>query len=454
MSDPAPHAAPEPPIHDRAVILSTGDELMTGQLQDTNARWLSARLLDLGILVVGHAAVGDDLDALVAAIQSAVARAPLVIMSGGLGPTDGDLTRAAVCAATGDAMVLDPALHAALAAMVCRRGREMTRRQARQAHRPSRATPIINAFGTAPGLHARVPSATGPIADLVCLPGPPGELRPMFEASVRGLLRPPSNRIILTRLVHAVGIAEADCVERLGDLTRRDRAPLVGVTASGGVLTIRIRHGITTQDGGAATVDALEVTVRTLLGDHALPPTPDAPEGGAAHLAASVLADLRNAGLTLAVVESCTGGLLGSLLSSVPGSSSVFMGGFITYSSTLKERLGVSRETLAAHGAVSEPAAREMAVAGLIASGAGLCLSITGVAGPGGGSDAKPVGTVHIGLAWRKGGEARISSRRFEFSGDREDIRQRACTGALAMLHFHSRAHPAGTPRLLWETTR
>ncbi len=440
-------------IHDKAVIISTGDEIMTGQLQDSNACWLSAALIEAGIMTVEHCAVGDVLDDLVAIIRRAASRAPLIIMSGGLGPTDGDLTREAICRATSDTLILDESLRADLAAKLTQRGREVTPRQQRQSHRPSRADPLPNAFGTAPGLHTRAESGG---ADIYCLPGPPGELRPMFLAQVLPKLHAPSGHAVLTRLIHIVGIAEADCVGKLGTLTQRDRVPLVGITASGGILTIRIRDEGAIP-GAAERVNDTEAHIRAILGDHALPTPSNTSMTGVEHLAAHILTALRPPGQpprTLAVVESCTGGMLGEMLTAIPGSSSVFLGGFITYANTLKESLGVNHDTLARYGAVSSETAREMAQHALARSGADFSLAITGVAGPDGGTPAKPVGTVHIGIASHMPGKAdapQIHSRHFLFTGDREDIRRRACVSALTMLHFHlTRAQP-GVPHLLWE---
>ena len=450
------------PIHTHAVILSTGDELMTGQLQDSNARWLSEQLVNVGILVAAHAAVGDDLPDLITVIQHYAARAPLIIISGGLGPTDGDLTREAICRATNDQLILDPTSRNDLADKLTRRGRGITPRQERQTFRPSRAAAIANPFGTAPGLHATIASeGDWKTTDILCLPGPPGELQPMFTRGILPLLRPPTDRLVLTRLLQVIAIPEADCVQWLGDLTKRDRVPLVGITASGGVLTVRIRYEASepnTAPGRAAAtarINTVEADIRRILGDHVLPNSGTGEESGPEHLAAHTINALRDSSVTLrtlAVVESCTGGMLGQMLTAIPGSSSVFLGGYITYSNTLKQRLGVRAQTLQSLGAVSSETARELSLCGLRESATDFALSITGIAGPDGGSDTKPVGTVHIALATKSsGGDPTAHSRHFLFTGNREDIRRRACVSALAMLHFYLRAHPPGTPRLLWE---
>jgi nicotinamide-nucleotide amidase len=445
------------------MVISSGDEIITGQLLDTNSRFLAERLMDSGILPVEHVGVPDELPALTGALRRACEMAPLVVISGGLGPTEGDLTRQALAEMSADALVLDEAAERAIAGMLSRRGREMTERQRRQAYRPSRSVCLPNAYGTAPGLHAVVPVA-GPhrSADVFCLPGPPGELRPMWEREVLPRLRPDPLHTVVTRLLHIVGIAEADCVTRLGDLTRRDRPtglPLVGITASGGVLTLRIRYeGRADRKEAQRLVDEVESLARTELADHVAAAGPGA---GGGMLARAVVEKLRGDGAStprmLAVVESCTGGMLGEMLTAIPGSSAVFVGGFITYANRLKESLGVDAEALRRHGAVSRETAEGMAACGLERSGADYCLSITGIAGPEGGTATKPVGTVHIGLAARAGLAASTGasrSRLFLFTGDREDVRRRACVSALAMLHFHMAGRKPGEPRLLWEVDR
>jgi nicotinamide-nucleotide amidase len=490
-----------PHTHDRAAILASGDEIITGQLLDTNSRWIAQRLVDRGILPVEHLTVPDDRPAIVEALRRAAAKAPLVIISGGLGPTEGDLTRAALAEATADTLVTDDAAVAAITAMLARRGREVTDRQLRQAQRPSNSVTLPNAFGTAPGLHATLRDAHGGTADVFCLPGPPGELKPMWLAEVEPRLRPPPGRAVATRLLHIVGVPEADAVTRLGDLTRRDPAPgtpLVGITASAGVLTLRLRvTDAPTPDEAEAALDQAEAYARRALGDHvfaradpssgqkitsagnpadgpglrvgprATTTTPGSGGSGGAgggmeltgveHLAREILELLKARARTLAVVESCTGGGLGELLTRIPGASAAFLGGHITYANALKEALGVRPVTLRDHGAVSRETASEMAAAGLRATGATHCLAITGIAGPEGGTPIKPVGTVHIALATAPapGAPPAVDARRFLITGDREDIRRRAATSALAMLYF-TLATPAApvprpTPKLLWQ---
>lgn len=455
------------PFHTRAVIISSGDEILLGQLLDTNAQRIASALVSRSVLPIEHISIPDSLPAIVTALRRAAQLAPLVILSGGLGPTDGDLTRAALAELTGDPLVLDSHAQAAIAALLAKRGRAMTPRQERQAYRPSRATCLPNHLGTAPGLHMLHENV-----DIFALPGPPGELIPMLDREVMPRLRTDPTRTVITQLAHIVGIPEADCVTRLGDLTKRTNMPLVGITASGGILTLRIRY-----EGNAPQAQAQQLITETItiarqkLGDHLVFPPgcldascldafpssqkPSSNLTSRAHSAApgsellirTLLGHLIHNNQTLATAESCTGGMLGELITAVPGSSAAYLGGFVTYANTLKEHIGVDPTTLQHHGAVSAPVAEQMATRARQGTTATFALAITGIAGPEGGTPDKPVGTVHIGIATPDG----THSRHFLFTGDREDIRRRAAISALTMLYFHLKGHAPGTPRLLWE---
>ncbi len=431
-------------VHTHAAILSIGDELVRGQTLDTNSRLISARLMDLGIETIEHATVGDDLDALVGAIRRLSSRAPLVVATGGLGPTDDDLTRDALAAVLGDQLVEDSDALAQLTERLRSRGRDVSAAQRMQALRPATARCLRNDFGTAPGLAARV-RVDGGQADVFCLPGPPGELVPMWERSVVPLLRPQPGLTIRTRFIKLIGIPEAEAAARVPGIMARDANPQVGITASGGILTWRIRYrGTLAPDAAEAEVERVARRITDAMGEHVF-------AHGEVSLAAAVLDTLKARGQMLATVESCTGGLLGAQITAVPGSSAAFAGGFVTYTNALKQsQVGVREQTLAAHGAVSAACAREMAAGGLERSGADWCVSITGIAGPDGGSAEKPVGTVHVGLARRAGDGGPVEARRFLIPGRRDDVRERAAMSALAMLWFALRG---GDPpaRLLWE---
>ncbi|HRJ50472.1 MAG TPA: molybdopterin-binding protein, partial [Phycisphaerales bacterium] len=340
--------------HRRVVVVSLGDELTLGQSLDTNTRWLSERLVAAGIIPVEHLTLPDDRHAIADAIRRSAERADLIVCTGGLGPTADDLTRDALADVTGDPLVEDPDSLEAIRSWFSSRGRAMLPANAVQARRPSRATALPNRHGTAPGILARVPSRDGPV-ECFCLPGPPSEMAPMFEESVAPRLRPPAGARIITRALHVIGLGESQVADRLGDLMRRDARVLVGTTASRGIVTVRVRHETHEQAGGEdapdTAVERVESAMRHALAGHILYEGHESPRE-------RLVAELQRRRLTLAVVESCTGGMLGAEITAVPGSSEVFAGGWITYSYDLKARLvGVPVRMLAQEGAVSAPTA-------------------------------------------------------------------------------------------------
>ncbi len=426
-----------------AVILSIGEEVLTGQIHDTNATWIALRLGELGIRTVRRATVGDDLRDITDAIRTAATAADILIATGGLGPTRDDLTRQALADALGEDLMTDEEALARLRRYWEKRRGEMPPTNAVQALRPPSASLIPNARGTAPGLVADLSAS----ARAWFLPGPPVELHGMWEAHVAADLRTLAGHgtVMATRLVNAVGIPEAEVAQRLDDLMQRGRRPDVGTMVRDSLVVVRIR------DTGPA--DAVEPAVNQTADEVARRLAPFVYGRDEMTLAEAVLDLLRERGLTLAVAESCTGGLLGSLLTEPAGASDVFLGGFITYSNEMKATLlGVPESTLAAHGAVSRPTAEAMARgAARAASGAGgrpadCALAITGVAGPGGGSEAKPVGTVYIALA----APDTLDVRRLRISGDREAVRRRSALAALALLFLHLTCGQA--PPMTWES--
>lgn len=428
-----------PDEHTACVIISIGDELTLGQSLDTNSRWLSARLLECGIVAARHVTVPDDAGAIERALREGAADAALVISTGGLGPTEDDLTRIALAAAMGDDVMEDADALRAIEGWYAARGSRMPATNRVQARRPRGAACLANAHGTAPGLRARLGGV-----DVFCLPGPPREMGPMFESCVLPALRPPTGRVVRTRALPTFGYGESRVAELLGDLMRRGRNPLVGTTASVGVVTVRLRY-----EGGAKEAESAlaetERAVRAALGAAVLTPEGQTRERT---LAEVVLDLLKERGETLAVAESCTGGLLGALLTEVPGSSAAFAGGWITYTNAMKHaELGVPDRFVPeepdprAPGAVSEETARAMALgcrerARFVlrgAPGVDHALAVTGVAGPEGGTGAKPVGTVWVCRASRDG---TVDARRFLFRGGRDAVRTWSAMSALGMLRL------------------
>jgi len=427
----------------RAAILAIGDEIIRGEKQDTNSGWLALQLGELGVRVVEFATTPDDSQAITSAICRLSQRSDFVIATGGLGPTPDDLTRRGLADALGCELVFDQAAVADIEARFARIGAPMCQSNRVQAMRPDSASILTNPHGTAPGLVASL-SATGGAARIFCLPGPPREMQPMFKAHVVVEIGGSSGGASSTRLVHVFGMGESELAERLGDLMNRGRNPEIGTTAHAGIVTCRIRSEGGPREIGAA-IERTERTVRDRLDARVFGVDDDT-------LESVVVALLRERNERLVTAESCTGGLVGATLTNVPGASDVYLGGWVTYANTLKMReLGVPKSTLAANGAVSDEVAQAMAEGALrSAPEATMALAITGVAGPTGGSDDKPVGTVHIGICSKlenRNDAARVW--RFRFPGERAFVRSCATSTALALVRLALRDDCV--PSMLWE---
>ena len=419
-------------------ILSVGDELVLGQIEDTNASWLARALQAIGRMPGERRTVSDDRAALADALRTLASTHAAVIVSGGLGPTLDDLTREALLDVISprEELVSDESGVEHLRGWFEKRGRPMPLSNLRQALRPASARLIPNPHGTAPGIAATfAPDAVardGNHCHIFCLPGPPNEMKPMFDAFVAPVLRDDSN-IVATAALHSIGLGESTLAERLGDLMERGREPSVGTTASDGIVSIRVR-ATGAHDAARA---ALEATV-----DECLKRAGNIVYGRDGEpLAAVVGRMLVERGLTISTAESCTGGLVGAFLTEVAGSSAWFMGGAITYANERKTSdLGVAPATIEAYGAVSHETAIEMARGALARFNTDIAIATTGVAGPSGGSEVKPVGTVYVAVALRGTAPAahgEIFSRRFHFPGDRTTIRRRTAHLALACTRAH-----------------
>jgi nicotinamide-nucleotide amidase len=411
----------------QAWILSIGTELSLGQTVDTNSAWLAARLARLGIRATHHLTIADDLNAIRDAFQLAAEHSELVIATGGLGPTDDDLTREALALATETTLVMDESSLRDLEAFFERRGRTMPDRNRCQAMRPEVAQHLPNSCGTAPGLTLQFGSAW-----IYALPGVPFEMRTMYEQSVRGALESQAKgRVIVSRRLQTFGLPESDLGEKIADLMVRGANPEVGTTASFGLIGVRINAEAENQAAAERMLDQTEAAVRERLGEVVY-------GIGEQSLAEVLSIALRERGQTLALAESCTGGLVAEQLTALPGSSDVFVGGTVTYANAAKEQLlGVPRELLERQGAVSAAVAEAMAIGARRRFGADYALSLTGIAGPGGGSAEKPVGLVFAALADAAG----CTVREYQFGSDspREAIRLRAAHAALNQLRLRLR---------------
>ncbi len=425
-----------------AAVLSIGDELVLGQITDRNGGWLSEELLKLGLMVNERRTVADDRVAIAAALKELAARAALVVVTGGLGPTDDDLSREALADALGVELEEDGRALQHLLDLYQRRGRPMPAMNRKQALRPKCAQCLDNPHGTAPGIAARLGGS-----EVFLLPGPPNEMRPMFHdfvsPAVLGITAQAGGLQIATASVHSCGLPESAAAELIRPFMERGSNPLVGTTASGAVVSARIRAM-----GAAAMDGALERTVQEV--ERAWAPYAFGRDG--LTLPAALGETLRRENAMLAVAESCSGGGVGAFITSVAGSSRWFAGGFITYSNELKRDLcGVPQAMLADHGAVSEEVARALARSAAERCNCRFGLSITGVAGPDGGSIEKPVGLVWVGLCDRDAGHgaSTTKARPFQLLGDRETVRERIARVGLQWVRLTALGF--GDVPLLWE---
>jgi len=408
-----------------AIIISCGTELVSGQCVDTNSAWLSEQLTAHGVRVAEHITVGDEVADIADAVRRALERAELVIITGGLGPTGDDLTREGIAAAIGQPLEENPAAFAQIRAFFERWGRDMSASNRVQAMVPRGCTVIPNPRGTAPGIAYKDETRR-----LFALPGVPSEMRAMFDEGIRPAVQSSRGEsCTLSARLLCYGISEAKLGEAIADLMARGRNPLVGTTASDAVLAVRVLARGDESEAARRLLDADCAEIRRRLGQLVFGQDDDTLQGAVARL-------LFAQGKTIATAESCTGGLLAKCLTDVAGSSAFFLRGYVAYSNAAKTQLlGVSPEVIAEQGAVSETVAKAMAVGCRLAAGSDFSLSITGIAGPGGGSPPeKPVGLVYIGLA----DKATCDVHRFLMGEHltRGEIRDRTCKSALNLLRL------------------
>ncbi|GJM24061.1 MAG: competence/damage-inducible protein A [Phycisphaerae bacterium] len=405
-----------------ADIIAMGTELTTGASTDTNSAWLSARLLELGVSARRHVTIADDLASIVHEIGESARAARVVVMTGGLGPTADDVTREALAEAAGESLVLDDESLKAIESFYASLGRDMPETNRRQAMRPQSAVMLPNNWGTAPGLRVGIGDA-----DLFSLPGVPREMKAMFAAYVVPAVEAMDGRThVSLRVVRTFGTGESNLAEQIGDLMTVGRNPSIGTTASEGVISVRIVATADSDEGAQALAQNDVDEVRKRLGVLVYGEDDDT-------LASVVGRRLAELGQTVSTAESCSGGMLGAMLTDVPGSSAYYLGGFIPYSYEQKsESLGIPMELIQTHGAVSEPCAKAMAERCRTIAKSDYALAITGIAGPGGGTEEKPVGLVYIAMADSEG--VKVKECRFSERLNREVIRDRSARTALNML--------------------
>ena len=399
-----------------AEIIAVGSELLTPQRLDTNSLYLTEQLNGLGVEVVRKTVVGDERERLTDSILGAAARSQIVVLTGGLGPTEDDLTRDAVAGALGRALIFQQDICDTIEARIRAFGRKMAEINRRQAYVIEGAEVLRNDRGTAPGQWI---SNDGVV--FMLLPGPPGELKPMFEGQCLPRLEkllPP--QVIRTRWLRTVGMGESDLDQLISPVYKRYTNLATTILAVSGEIHIHLRARCASAQEAETLVAQASAEIEPLLGDRVYSCNGDSLE--------KVIGDLLRARhASLSVAESATSGLLGGRITAVPAASDYFRGGFITYSDQMKiQLLGVPHELIAEHSAVSEPVAKAMAEGARVGTGSDYALSITGYAGP----DGAKVGLVFVGLASPDG----VECRRLQWPADRERVRAFSTNIALDML--------------------
>lgn len=406
----------------KAEIVAIGSELLRLGRRDTNGDWLTRRLNTLGVEVSMRIQVEDSIDAIAAQIRTCLPRAGIVIATGGLGPTDDDRTREAIARALGRDLERDPLIVAGLEDWFRRYNRKIQPHQFRQADRPRGAEWIDNPLGSAPGF---LIDHEGVL--VIALPGVPAEMKSMFDGAISSRLRAGSAGSSIAATSLRIGGRPESWVEtEVGDLYGVNEVDVTILSGSEGV-ELHLRGRGATYEIARRRVADVERQMRERLVGHVYG-TADDP------LSLVVGRSLERAGATVATAESCTAGLLAAALTEPPGSTAWFRGGWVVYSNDLKtDWAGVPESMLVEHGAVSEPVARQLAEAARNACRATYGIGITGIAGPGGGSEEKPVGTVHLALA----GPAGTEHHSLRMLGDRDQVRQRTVVFALDTLRRH-----------------
>lgn len=401
----------------RAEILSCGTELLLGHITDTNATYLAQSLPTLGIDLFFVSQVGDNQGRIVETLQRAWQRADLIIMTGGLGPTEDDLARESISALLGETMQVDAVLEADLRAKFSYMKAQMPQRNVKQATLIPSAQVIPNPVGTAPGWWVEKDNHI-----IVAMPGVPREMYRMWENEVVPRLGSTTGSVIFTRILRVAGVGESMVEEKLGALTHSTN-PTLATYAKNDAIDVRVTAKAATEAEAVQQVDAMDVQIRELFGDAVFGINKDT-------LASTIGALLQSRNQTLGVMESLTGGLLSSTITDVKDSSKHFLGGVVSYSTDLKVQTGVPRETLEQYGAVSEQTARAMARAIRAQLGSDFGIGITGVAGPTM-QEGKPVGTVYMAV---EGPTGVVTARSAGRNTSREDNKRLAVLVVLNLL--------------------
>lgn len=406
-------------------LISVGTEILMGNIVNTNSAYLAEQCAGLGFSLYYMTTVGDNEERLLQTIKMAKERADIVILSGGLGPTMDDMTKEMVAKACGLELVEDEGCKEHIKEYFEKRKlyHEITENNWKQAQIPKGAIVLDNPNGTANGIIVQAERC-----HLILLPGPPNELKPLFEQEVIPYLKTLQDASFYTAMIKISGIGESYVEDKLSDLIQGQTNPTIAPYAKEGEVHIRVTAKGANEQEAKQLVSPTVDEIRNRIGDAIFT------EEEAVTLEQQVIALLEQHELTLCTVESCTGGLFSGRLVNVAGASSVLKQGFITYSNESKQKLvNVKAETLQQYGAVSHQTAKEMAVGGSQVSNCDVAISITGIAGPDGGSKEKPVGLVYIGCYMN----GHVWTKEFHFTGNRSKIRESSVANALTLLRYH-----------------
>lgn len=401
-------------------LICVGTELLLGSIVNTNAAYLAEKCAGLGLTCYFQTVVGDNAERLFAVLKTAMERSDIVILSGGLGPTEDDLTKETAAEVCGRTLVVHEQSRKRIGQFFADRGMEPTDNNWKQAMVPEGALVLENHNGTAPGMILETEGAR-----VILLPGPPGELMPMFEESVVPYLAMLTSQVIYSRTVKICGVGESKAETMVKDLIAKQSNPTIATYAKTGEVHIRVTANAGDQKTAVKLIKPVVKELKNRFGNHIY--TTDEETTLEKSVADLALANK----LTITCAESCTGGMLSARLINVPGISESYKSGVVTYSNKAKRRLlGVKKSTLRKHGAVSEKTAEEMAKGAAVMFKADVAVAITGIAGPDGGTDAKPVGLVYIACHVK----GKVTVREYRFSGNRIKIRESAVSAALAQM--------------------
>ena len=401
-------------------LISVGTEILLGNIVNTNAAYLAEKCAQIGLQCYFQTSVGDNEERLKLALKSALERSDVVILSGGLGPTDDDLTKEVAASVLEKELIMDEHSKKRIQDFFEKRGKKITDNNWKQAMMPKGAVIIDNENGTAPGV---IMEENGKI--VILLPGPPNELIPMFENSIVPYLAKKTNETIFSQTVKICGIGESQAETMIKDLLDEQTNPTIAPYAKTGEVHLRVTAKAEDEKAAKKMCKPVVKELKSRFGANVYTTETDVT------LEKSIVDLLVANELTISTIESCTGGLVAGRLINVPGVSDVFKAGYITYSNKAKRKVaGVKKATLHKYGAVSEQVAAEMAKGAAAVSKADVSVSITGIAGPDGGSDEKPVGLVYIGCNVK----GKITVEKFQFSGNRAKIRENAVAYAMILL--------------------